>query len=106
MTDHCPACRIRRELHEHRDATYPEWSTTRGVLNFAAVLAGRACPGPTTPPPTIAALARGLYDLDRHKWGHIGDYESLRPHYERDAERFLLPHLTTPPPPTEETANA
>ena len=55
----------------------PEESTTRG-----------------TDRPATAALARGLYDLDRHKWGHIGDYESLRPHYERDAERFLLPHLT------------
>ena len=44
------------------------------------------------------ALARGLYDLDRHKWHIGGDYESLRAHYERDAERFLLPHLATTEP--------
>lgn len=44
MTDHCPACRIRRELHEHRDTTYADWSKARVVLNFAAVLATRACP--------------------------------------------------------------
>lgn len=58
MTDHCPACRIRRELHEHRDATYADWSTTRGVLNFAAVLAARACPD-YTPHAEQAALGEG-----------------------------------------------
>lgn len=43
------------------------------------------------------ALARGLFDRDRHEWGGNADgWESLRPHYVRDAERFLLPHLTDP----------
>lgn len=44
--------------------------------------------------PTTAALARGLFALDQHRWNVGGDFESLRPHYERDAERFLLPALT------------
>lgn len=41
-------------------------------------------------------LARGLHDLDQHNWGGPSDYDSLRQHYRRDAERFLLPHLTQP----------
>lgn len=44
MTDHCPACRIARELTEHRDATAADWSQRRGTLNFARVIAMRACP--------------------------------------------------------------
>ena len=48
MTAHdpatCAACTIRADLHAHRDATYPTWGTERGVLNYAAVIAGRACP--------------------------------------------------------------
>ena len=44
MGDHCPACRIARELREHRDNTAAEWSVRRGALNFARVLAERACP--------------------------------------------------------------
>lgn len=44
MTDHCPACRVVRELGEHRDATAGEWSQRRAVLNFARVIAERACP--------------------------------------------------------------
>jgi hypothetical protein len=43
MTDHCPACRIARELTEHRDATAAEWSVRRATLSFARVLAVRAC---------------------------------------------------------------
>ena len=44
MNDHCPACRIARELTEHRDTSAAEWGLRRGVLNFARVLAVRACP--------------------------------------------------------------
>lgn len=44
MTDHCPACRIARELTEHRDKTAAGWSHRRGTLNFARVIAARACP--------------------------------------------------------------
>lgn len=44
MTDHCPACRVRRELTEHRDQTAAEWSQRRAALNFARIVAGRACP--------------------------------------------------------------
>ena len=44
MGDHCPACRIARELREHRDNTAAEWSVRRGTLNFARVLAERVCP--------------------------------------------------------------
>lgn len=44
MSDHCPACRVARELAEHRDATASEWSVRRATLNFAHVLATRACP--------------------------------------------------------------
>lgn len=43
MTDHCPACRVARELREHVDKTAPEWSVRRGALNFARVIAMRAC---------------------------------------------------------------
>lgn len=50
MSDHCPACRVLRELTEHRDTAAPDWSPRRGVLNFARVVAARACPDyqPTT----------------------------------------------------------
>lgn len=51
MSDHCPVCQVARELTEHRDATADEWSTRRGVLNFARIIATRACPAyvpPTT----------------------------------------------------------
>lgn len=50
MSDHCPACQVARELTEHRDACAEQWSTRRGVLNFARVIAVRACPeyAPTT----------------------------------------------------------
>ena len=46
MTDHCPACQIVRELTDHRDATATatEWSARRAALNFALVIAARACP--------------------------------------------------------------
>jgi hypothetical protein len=44
MTDHCPACRVVRELLEHRDSSAGVWSLRRGVLNFAIVVARRACP--------------------------------------------------------------
>lgn len=44
MADHCPACRVHRELTEHRDATASAWSPRRAALNFARVLAARACP--------------------------------------------------------------
>lgn len=44
----------------------------------------------------IEALARGLWALDCHKW-HTpdpeGQWEGMRLHYRRDAERFLLPHV-------------
>lgn len=42
--DHCPACRVARELAEHRDLTAAGWSIRRGTLSFAIVLAERACP--------------------------------------------------------------
>jgi hypothetical protein len=41
---HCPACRIVVELEEHRDATAGGWSIRRATLNFAIVVARRACP--------------------------------------------------------------
>ena len=44
MSDHCPACRVRRELTEHRDQFKPGWSTQRAAFNFALVIAARACP--------------------------------------------------------------
>lgn len=44
MSDHCPACQVVRELTEHRDGTAAEWSVRRGTLNFARVIAVRACP--------------------------------------------------------------
>lgn len=44
MSDHCPACRVARELTEHRDACAVEWSHRRAALNFALILAKRACP--------------------------------------------------------------
>ena len=43
-SDHCPACRIARELTEHRDTTAGDWTMRRGTLNFAIVIARRACP--------------------------------------------------------------
>ena len=44
MSDHCPACRVARELREHVDQTAAEWSIRRGALKFARILAERACP--------------------------------------------------------------
>lgn len=44
MTDHCPACRVARELTEHRDKTAVEWTQRRAVLNFARTVSERACP--------------------------------------------------------------
>lgn len=44
MTDHCPACRVARELTEHRDNYAAGWSDRRAMLNFAAIIARRACP--------------------------------------------------------------
>ena len=43
MTDHCPACRVARQLAEHRDDTAPEWDQRRATLNFATVIARRSC---------------------------------------------------------------
>ena len=40
-----------------------------------------------------SALANGLMALDEHRWLLAADRESLRPHYETQSERFLLPHL-------------
>lgn len=50
MSDHCPACRVARELREHIDQSDATWSIRRGALNFARILAERACPeyDPTT----------------------------------------------------------
>jgi hypothetical protein len=45
MSDHCPACRIVRELTEHRDKCAPGWDVRRGSLNFAIVIAESACVG-------------------------------------------------------------
>lgn len=42
--DHCPACRVVRELAEHRDQTADGWSVRRATLNFAIIIARRACP--------------------------------------------------------------
>lgn len=42
--DHCPACRVARELTEHRDASANEWSIRRATLNFARIVATQACP--------------------------------------------------------------
>ena len=44
MSDHCPACRLARELRERTDQTAAECSQRRGALNFARILAERACP--------------------------------------------------------------
>jgi hypothetical protein len=44
MSDHCPACRVARELTEHRDAAAADWSVRRATLNFARIIAERACP--------------------------------------------------------------
>ena len=40
---HCPACQVAVELTEHRDATAGGWSVRRATLNFALVIARRAC---------------------------------------------------------------
>lgn len=40
---HCPACQVAIELRQHRDATAPGWSIRRGTLNFAIIIAERAC---------------------------------------------------------------
>lgn len=42
--DHCPACRIARELTEHRDASATDWSVRRATLNFSIIVARRSCP--------------------------------------------------------------
>lgn len=42
--EHCPACRVAAELLAHRDSTAPDWGVRRATLNFAAVVARRACP--------------------------------------------------------------
>lgn len=42
--DHCPACQVARELAQHRDDKAPGWSIRRGALNFAVLVAQRACP--------------------------------------------------------------
>lgn len=44
VAPHCPACQVVADLAEHRDATAADWSARRGALNFAIVLARRACP--------------------------------------------------------------
>ena len=44
MTDHCPACAIARELSAHRDMAATDWTPRRAVLNFAVIIARRACP--------------------------------------------------------------
>ena len=44
MSDHCPACRVHRELTEHLATITPGWTAKRAALNFAAILARRACP--------------------------------------------------------------
>jgi hypothetical protein len=51
MTDHCPACAVRRELTTHRDQCEPAWSPRRAAFNFAVIVAARACPDdePTRP---------------------------------------------------------
>lgn len=43
MSDHCPACRVARELREHIDHTSVAFPR-RGAFNFARILAERACP--------------------------------------------------------------
>lgn len=42
---HCPACQVVADLTAHRDATAGGWSIRRATLNFAVVIAERACPG-------------------------------------------------------------
>lgn len=44
MTAHCPACEVAAALREHVDQTAAEWSQRRGALNFARIIAERACP--------------------------------------------------------------
>lgn len=44
MSCHCPACRVARELADHRDGSAAEWSIRRATLNFAVIVARRACP--------------------------------------------------------------
>jgi hypothetical protein len=39
------------------------------------------------------SLARGLFELDQHKWRGPADWDSLRIHYLHDVDRFLLPRL-------------
>lgn len=41
---HCPACDIAAQLEAHRDTYTNGWSQRRGTLNFAALIARRACP--------------------------------------------------------------
>lgn len=59
MTDHCPACTVARELRGHRDATAVEWSCRRAMLNFAAIVADRACVG-YVPASENPALNKGI----------------------------------------------
>lgn len=44
VADHCPACAVAVELAMHRDLTAGGWSVRRATLNFAIVIARRACP--------------------------------------------------------------
>lgn len=44
VTDHCPACRVDRELGEHLDRHEIAWSPRRAAYNFARIIARRACP--------------------------------------------------------------
>lgn len=44
MTDHCPACTVARILLHHRDQVAQTWDQRRVTLNFARIVAERACP--------------------------------------------------------------
>lgn len=55
MTHTCPACRLVADLTAHRDNHHPTWGPRRATLNFALVLAARACP--LYQPATINARA-------------------------------------------------
>jgi hypothetical protein len=54
---HCPACLVAVELAEHRDRTAGAWSIRRATLNFAIVVARRACP-------SYAPASTGELDAD------------------------------------------
>jgi hypothetical protein len=51
----CPACQVVAELTTHRDATAGGWSVRRSTLNFAIVIAQRACPSYVVAAPGAAA---------------------------------------------------